>query len=713
MSMASSPPPHKNDASNAQVVNQTGTVQEQSSQRKRSIMEVNNVNNSTNHKSQPIPEPPARAASNADNQNDNDKDDDTEDRKPAAVENETMPYAPTVRDFMARGGTKRYLPRPEWCKVSTKNRSNRKRPRQNEEEEQDIHSLADEDASPSLEARPANDPLYDEYMVAHFVEVAEDTTSIPSREAVAHPCTSSASTAATASPSRYSNAFGREFDTALHVAIREKAVDAALSLLQHGAPVYSSNAKRVTPLILAAQKGMLEVVKELLVRGASPLDVTSTGSSAMLQAAHFGHLQVVKLLVDHGGIVEMANYKNTTALMRASQEGHADVVRYLMQHGAVVNRRNHEQMSSLMLASQRGHADICQMLLDAQAEVDAMTPQRSTALMLAAKREHIGVVQVLVAAGCELMIKDSRGRTVRQVALQRRNADGTSSEKTMELLLLLDPNTQIRLMQKKARVQRNYQMAQLWALLQHERATLPTGTSIHEVTIGSPVLTDMPKSQASLIRAMTLPAPMLELIATFMPLPAMWDTRLRLITKRCSVDPDCSVANSLELIDEVLEEGGFLEACDIAKVPPPPLFKNWVEWKVHCKRHQDVPPSPEPDVRPNSLQATLPGLPLVDAPLPTQRSTKSAVEQRRDMCFLQILAHRSPMLQRVLLAPPFCMSKRLIQQLITVNDIQSLSARLGSRGVTFEAVVAIEMVMLASSVCNWHGQVRDDFQECF
>lgn len=703
--MASSPPPQKGDAtSNLHAVNQTGTVIEQSSKRKRSIMEVNNLNSDNDSKPESIP-------ARTDNQNNNNNDNDTEDRKTASVENSTLPYAPTMRDFMAQGGTKRYLPRLEWCTLSTRNRTNRKRPRQSEEEPNMASFLSNENNIAPLEARRTNDfthndwPSNIDWAVVEVVvqHVAEDSTSIPSAEAVVHTGISSADKPA--SPYTYSNAFGRDFDTALHLAIREKATDAALSLLHHGAPVNSSNSKHVTPLILAAQKGMLEVVKELLARGASTLDVTTSGSSAMLQASHFGHLQVVKLLIEHGGIVEMANFKCTTALMRASQEGHAHVVRYLMQHGALVNRRNHEQMSSLMLASQRGHSDICQMLLDGQAEVDAMTPQRSTALMLAAKREHIGVVQVLVADGCELMIKDSRGRTARQIALQRRNADGTTSEKTKELLLLLDPITQIRLMQEKGRVKRNYQMAQLWALLQYERATLPNGAPIHEITIGSPVLTEMPKSQSSLIRAMKLPAPMLELIASFMPLPAMWDTRLKLITKRCSVDPDCSVANALDLIDEVLEEGGFLEACDIAKVPPPPLFMNWAEWKDHCRQYRDVPPSPEPDVRPNSLLATLPGSPVLDAPLPTQRSTKSSVEQRRDMCFLQILAHRSPMLQCVLLAPPFGMSKRLLQQLITVNDIQSLSARLDSRGVNFEVVVAIEMVMLASSVCNWHGQV--------
>ena len=60
-----------------------------------------------------------------------------------------------------------------------------------------------------------------------------------------------------------SSRFGKDFDPALLVAIREGATDAALSLLDLGAPVESENAKGCTPLILATQKGNSRIVMEL------------------------------------------------------------------------------------------------------------------------------------------------------------------------------------------------------------------------------------------------------------------------------------------------------------------------------------------------------------------------------------------------------------------------------------------------------------------
>lgn len=127
-------------------------------------------------------------------------------------------------------------------------------------------------------------------------------------------------------------------DHALHVAIREHATQSALMLLDYGAPVDVENAKRTTPLIIAAQKGNTTLVRELLVRGANIAAATSTGLTAVLQAAHFGKTDVLKLLLQscNTHLIECANYNQTTALMRASQEGHVQAVQLLLEAGAQV-----------------------------------------------------------------------------------------------------------------------------------------------------------------------------------------------------------------------------------------------------------------------------------------------------------------------------------------------------------------------------------------
>jgi ankyrin repeat protein len=152
--------------------------------------------------------------------------------------------------------------------------------------------------------------------------------------------------------------FGRDFDSALHIAIRENATNAALGLMNAGANVHAENRKAVTPLIQASQKGNLIIVEELWKRGASILQASASGCTPLIQAAHFGHLDIVEFLLLKGASMEVGNHNDTTPLMRAAQEGHYDIVTLLLKKGAEVNQRNNEQMSALMLASQQGHSSI-------------------------------------------------------------------------------------------------------------------------------------------------------------------------------------------------------------------------------------------------------------------------------------------------------------------------------------------------------------------
>ena len=176
-------------------------------------------------------------------------------------------------------------------------------------------------------------------------------------------------------------------------------------------------------LTVAAQRGYTSLVYLLITKGGADINAHSNanGTTALIQSSHFGNYDIVRMLLDHGALPEKANKKETTALMRASQEGHVNIVEALLSHNANVNRRNHERMTSLMLASQRGHEDVVQVLIAAGASqvLNERTSQNSTALMLACKRGHQRVVYSLLSAGAELYLRDSRGRTARDIAIRK------------------------------------------------------------------------------------------------------------------------------------------------------------------------------------------------------------------------------------------------------------------------------------------------------
>ena len=619
-----------------------------------------------------------------------------------------LPLAPSLPEFMKPGATSRFRPRPEWYQATPTGtttattattasgcRSQRYRQQRRSNSSTPIPPPRRGDyLPPGLMVAPVQQPMAsllgddsrsssESLLPEHLLE--DDASGSPPPQSSAPLCL-----------------FGKDCDPALHVTTRENATEAALALLEWGAPLEAVNIKGVTPLMLASQKGNVRLVQEFLKRGAIPSHAAANGTTAVLQASHFGKLECLEILLDsssssssgqqqqqqkRGPLVEMANFNDTTPLMRAAQEGHVRVVKLLLDRGAAVNRRNRVQMTALMLASQRGHAAVCQVLIERGAELNSMTEQNSTSLLLACKRGHVDVVKTLITAGCDLWIKDSRGRCAREVAQRR---------EIKPLLPLLDANVQLDLIQRQQRKQRNYDMILLWTLLQRERAMIPVHSdeddscprqltvhqladklkpqrvllSMHEQVLPPTLPYHLSqRSTQALLRTMTLPADLVEMISKFIPMPLMWERRLVMLTRRSVNNPDATVACALDLIDEVLEEGGFVEACDFANVTPPTHFHSWRDWIVFCRLKcrrggTVVLPSDHPRSRPLATTATVP------AP---SGSPPAAVEMRRQVGFLQILANRSPLLVPVLTNAPYLMPRPLIQQ---VSDFCGYKCRI-------------------------------------
>ena len=90
-------------------------------------------------------------------------------------------------------------------------------------------------------------------------------------------------------------------NTPLHAAVAGGHGDAALRLIERGAPVGVADAGGHTPLHIAAEAGYVPIVKALLDRGADPHAVDAEDKTPLSRAAARNHNEVIDVINLHRG----------------------------------------------------------------------------------------------------------------------------------------------------------------------------------------------------------------------------------------------------------------------------------------------------------------------------------------------------------------------------------------------------------------------------
>jgi len=107
-----------------------------------------------------------------------------------------------------------------------------------------------------------------------------------------------------------------------------------------------------------------------------------------------------------------------TALIWASTEGCCEAVSYLLSLKTIeVNKEDEDGNSALQAASLNGHGDVVKILLTSKdIDVNCRDPENSTPLHDAAAQGHHQIVKLLLDAGSDISIRNSSGKTAREMA---------------------------------------------------------------------------------------------------------------------------------------------------------------------------------------------------------------------------------------------------------------------------------------------------------
>ena len=153
-----------------------------------------------------------------------------------------------------------------------------------------------------------------------------------------------------------------------------------------------------TLLSRAAEFGHEASALPLNTNGADLEADDGQGHTPLLWAAKRGHMSVVRLLLDHKACIEVKDsWFKKTSLSWAAKRGWGAVVQVLIDYKAGLAAADKYGQTALMWASKGGFVEIVDLLLKNGADIKAKDIKARDALMLAKLYKHDVVVRLLDA----------------------------------------------------------------------------------------------------------------------------------------------------------------------------------------------------------------------------------------------------------------------------------------------------------------------------
>ena len=188
-------------------------------------------------------------------------------------------------------------------------------------------------------------------------------------------------------------------DTPLLIACQKGQLEMALELLkQEGIDVNKANKEGTTPLIWACQNDF-GVAIELLKQ--KDIDVNKAENDAITPlyvACHNENFEITRELLKQKGIrINAASINRVTPFFIACQMGNQKIVRELLNNkGLNINKPNIDGITPLLMACHEGHIEVVRKLLS-QENINAnqATIEGTTPLHAACNMGHINIVKLL------------------------------------------------------------------------------------------------------------------------------------------------------------------------------------------------------------------------------------------------------------------------------------------------------------------------------
>lgn len=175
-----------------------------------------------------------------------------------------------------------------------------------------------------------------------------------------------------------------------------------------------------TPLMVAANKGRISVVKALLAAGADLKLVDEHRKNALGFAVRYP--EIITLLLQAGANPNPATWGDIPPLTAAAAEGNLQSVELLLTAGAMINAHAQTKYAPLWAAVAADYPQLVELFIKRKANIELRLPTGETALLLAAQNSASSL-DLLIHAGAKLHDVPAGYLTALHVAAQAGNLD--------------------------------------------------------------------------------------------------------------------------------------------------------------------------------------------------------------------------------------------------------------------------------------------------
>ncbi|XP_072042795.1 transient receptor potential cation channel subfamily A member 1-like [Amphiura filiformis] len=214
-----------------------------------------------------------------------------------------------------------------------------------------------------------------------------------------------------------------EGNTALHLAVGNRHINVARSLMERGAPVNCRKTTNgFTPLHQAVIIGEEPLAQLLIDKGAETEIIDNEQMTPLHRAAMFNRVDTILLLIRQGLYLETKDEDNFTPLLCAAWKDQTEAGRTLLRYGADITAIDKEMKSCLHWAVEMQHLEFAKMLFEhghgGKEILNWKDRAEQTALHYAAEVGNVEMVKLLIENGASIVVKDGEEKAPLHIACQ-------------------------------------------------------------------------------------------------------------------------------------------------------------------------------------------------------------------------------------------------------------------------------------------------------